>query len=208
MSSSSSSSSSASSSSSWSAPTGFGMPGHADPLPRPAPHAAGQGPFRRCCTFKLAGNLHLLGLGSAAPHWLDPLERPEPGQAPLCLHCWLSAQQTDPPHSPIRVWRAPASVQVQPYPLCGPHAYADELPGPSGPKKKKSASLSRSCPECPDPRLSRRARCHGAFRRRTFSAPRAGPPRRMRARHQLPRSRKCASWWRISARRAPWPVRS
>ena len=28
--------------------------------------------------FELAGNLHLLGLGSAAPHWLDPLERPEP----------------------------------------------------------------------------------------------------------------------------------
>src|SRR5712691_3413893 len=25
--------------------------------------------------LELAGNLHLLGLGSAAPHWLDPLER-------------------------------------------------------------------------------------------------------------------------------------
>src|SRR6202044_3482536 len=28
--------------------------------------------------LKLASNLNLLGLGSAAPHWLDPLERPEP----------------------------------------------------------------------------------------------------------------------------------
>jgi hypothetical protein len=28
--------------------------------------------------LELASNLHLLGLGSAAPHWLDPLERPEP----------------------------------------------------------------------------------------------------------------------------------
>src|SRR5215472_6882674 len=28
--------------------------------------------------LELASYLHLLGLGSAAPHWLDPLERPEP----------------------------------------------------------------------------------------------------------------------------------
>src|SRR5215469_5591488 len=28
--------------------------------------------------LELASNLNLLGLGSAAPHWLDPLERPEP----------------------------------------------------------------------------------------------------------------------------------
>jgi hypothetical protein len=28
--------------------------------------------------LKLASNLNLLGLGPAAPHWLDPLERPEP----------------------------------------------------------------------------------------------------------------------------------
>jgi hypothetical protein len=28
--------------------------------------------------LELASNLYLLGLGSAAPHWLDPLERPEP----------------------------------------------------------------------------------------------------------------------------------
>src|SRR5258708_4891483 len=28
--------------------------------------------------LELASNLHLLGFGSAAPHWLDPLERPEP----------------------------------------------------------------------------------------------------------------------------------
>jgi hypothetical protein len=28
--------------------------------------------------LELASNLDLLGLSSAAPHWLDPLERPEP----------------------------------------------------------------------------------------------------------------------------------
>jgi hypothetical protein len=28
--------------------------------------------------LELTGHLDLLGLGSAAPHWLDPLERPEP----------------------------------------------------------------------------------------------------------------------------------
>jgi hypothetical protein len=28
--------------------------------------------------LELTGHLNLLGLGSAAPHWLDPLERPEP----------------------------------------------------------------------------------------------------------------------------------
>src|SRR6266446_1621636 len=28
--------------------------------------------------LQLASYLYLLGLGSAAPHWLDPLERPEP----------------------------------------------------------------------------------------------------------------------------------
>src|SRR5580693_368002 len=28
--------------------------------------------------LELTGDLNLLGLGSAAPHWLDPLERPEP----------------------------------------------------------------------------------------------------------------------------------
>src|SRR4030088_563299 len=28
--------------------------------------------------LQLAGNLHLLGLGSAAPHWLDPPQNPEP----------------------------------------------------------------------------------------------------------------------------------
>jgi hypothetical protein len=36
--------------------------------------------------LKLAGNLHLLGLGSAAPHWLDPLERTEPGRGPWSPH--------------------------------------------------------------------------------------------------------------------------
>src|SRR6266705_850287 len=43
--------------------------------------------------LELACNLDLLGLGSAAPHWLDPLERTGAGQAPghrtrwCCLHC-------------------------------------------------------------------------------------------------------------------------
>ena len=32
--------------------------------------------------LELTGDLNLLGLGSAAPHWLDPLERPEPVKAP------------------------------------------------------------------------------------------------------------------------------
>jgi len=38
-------------------------------------------PIKVCAAavvLELASNLNLLGLGSAAPHWLDPLERPEP----------------------------------------------------------------------------------------------------------------------------------
>src|SRR5215470_4056643 len=36
--------------------------------------------------LELAGHLHLLGLGSAAPHWLDPLEHAEPGCGSCSLH--------------------------------------------------------------------------------------------------------------------------
>jgi hypothetical protein len=44
--------------------------------------------------FELAGDLYLLGLGSAAPHWLDPLEHRGPGRplitaARLRLRCQL-----------------------------------------------------------------------------------------------------------------------
>src|SRR5712691_11350051 len=48
--------------------------------------------------LELACNLDLLGLGSAAPHWLDPLERTGAGQAPghrtrwYCLHCAVLSQ--------------------------------------------------------------------------------------------------------------------
>jgi amidophosphoribosyltransferase len=49
-------------------------------------------PIKVCAAavvLKLASNLNLLGLGSAAPHWLDPLERPEPcgPTMPLSLAC-------------------------------------------------------------------------------------------------------------------------
>ena len=39
--------------------------------------------------LELASNLNLLGLSSAAPHWLDPLERQEPSgpTMPLSLPC-------------------------------------------------------------------------------------------------------------------------
>src|SRR5262249_57916210 len=36
--------------------------------------------------LQLAGHLYLLGLGSAAPHWLDPLEHAGPCLAPCSLH--------------------------------------------------------------------------------------------------------------------------
>ena len=36
--------------------------------------------------LELAGHLHLLGLGSAAPHWLDPLEHAEPRSGSCSLH--------------------------------------------------------------------------------------------------------------------------
>ena len=35
--------------------------------------------------LQLACHLYLLGLGSAAPHWLDPLERAEPRSGPCSL---------------------------------------------------------------------------------------------------------------------------
>ncbi len=49
-------------------------------------------PIKVCAAavvLELASNLNLLGLGSAAPHWLDPLERPEPcgPTMPLSLAC-------------------------------------------------------------------------------------------------------------------------
>src|SRR5579859_1896609 len=50
--------------------------------------------------LQLASNLNLLGLSSAAPHWLDPLERPEPcGPAmPLSLACVRTpVTHTEPP---------------------------------------------------------------------------------------------------------------
>src|SRR6201996_6267143 len=66
--------------------------------------------------LELASNLNLLGLSSAAPHWLDPLERPEPcgPTMPLSLACLWHIGDThrtavDPPRGPRR-W--PASVQV------------------------------------------------------------------------------------------------
>src|SRR5580700_2365472 len=81
--------------------------------------------------LELASNLNLLGLSSAAPHWLDPLERQEPcgPTMPLSLTCLWHIGDThrtavDPPRGPRR-W--PASVQVQPYPVCGPDDYADWL---------------------------------------------------------------------------------
>src|SRR5215470_16937453 len=36
--------------------------------------------------LQLAGHLYLLGLGSAAPHWLDPLEHAGPCLGPCSLH--------------------------------------------------------------------------------------------------------------------------
>src|SRR5580693_1313079 len=81
--------------------------------------------------LELASNLNLLGLSSAAPHWLDPLERQEPcgPTMPLSLTCLWHIGDThrtavDPPRGPRR-W--PASVQVLPYPVCGPDDYADWL---------------------------------------------------------------------------------
>src|SRR5216684_3117557 len=66
--------------------------------------------------LELASNLNLLGLSSAAPHWLDPLERQEPcgPTMPLSLACLWHIGDThrtavDPPRGPRR-W--PASVQV------------------------------------------------------------------------------------------------
>src|SRR5258708_33118839 len=56
--------------------------------------------------LQLAGHLYLLGLGSAAPHWLDPLERTGPRRSPWSLHrmsdlaapmlAGFLAQRTDP----------------------------------------------------------------------------------------------------------------
>src|SRR5580704_3751049 len=66
--------------------------------------------------LELASNLNLLGLSSAAPHWLDPLERPEPcgPTMPLSLARARHIRDThrtavDPPRGPRR---PPASVQV------------------------------------------------------------------------------------------------
>src|SRR5262249_4885113 len=36
--------------------------------------------------LQLAGHLYLLGLGSSAPHWLDPLEHAGPCLGPCSLH--------------------------------------------------------------------------------------------------------------------------
>src|ERR1700728_3189750 len=66
--------------------------------------------------LELASNLDLLGLSSAAPHWLDPLARQEPSgpTMPLSLACLWHIGDThrtavDPPRGPRR-WAA--SVQV------------------------------------------------------------------------------------------------
>src|SRR5258707_1373889 len=47
--------------------------------------------------LELASNLHLLGLGSAAPHWLDPLERPEPVRPHDVRLAGLVRRKTPPP---------------------------------------------------------------------------------------------------------------
>src|SRR5580704_1322713 len=52
----------------------------------------------RALVLELTGHLYLLGLGSAAPHWLDPLERPEPGQGPMISASLVSVRcKTAPP---------------------------------------------------------------------------------------------------------------
>ena len=189
-SSSSSSSSASSSSSSRSAPTGSYarsclIRSHAQLRTQPVKVRAA------AVVLELAGNLHLLGLGSAAPHWLDPLERPEPVRPhDVCVAGFPHNKRTR-LAPPIGVRRAPASVQVQPYLLCGPHAYADALHAVPGPARI-----------VPCGRFNRRARCRGAFRHRTSAAPRAGQPRPTAALPRLPRSRRSVMWWQISARRA------
>src|SRR5579871_1969286 len=49
---------------------------HADAQLCPQPVKVSAAP----AVLQLACHLHLLGLGSAAPHWLDPLERTEPAR--------------------------------------------------------------------------------------------------------------------------------
>src|SRR5262249_4529162 len=44
--------------------------------------------------FQLAGHLYLLGLGSAAPHWLDPLEHAGPCLDPCSLLLAIQASCT------------------------------------------------------------------------------------------------------------------
>src|SRR5215470_6229499 len=58
-------------------------------LVRPAHAQFGPQPIEvgpAAVVLELAGHLHLLGLGSAAPHWLDPLEHAEPGSGSCSLH--------------------------------------------------------------------------------------------------------------------------
>src|SRR5580692_6205076 len=76
--------------------------------------------------LELAGNLYLLGLGSAAPHWLDPLERTGARSGPLVTAlivrpqradaCGLSRTAERPAASPpLRAQRARSSVHRQRY---------------------------------------------------------------------------------------------
>src|SRR5580693_2324022 len=99
--------------------------------------------------LELTGDLNLLGLGSAAPHWLDPLERPEPVRphdlrlAGFVRHMTFVRHTT--PHHPQRgARRSPASVQVQPYPLCAPDAYADPIVPSQIPRSRPTSDIRRS----------------------------------------------------------------
>src|SRR5215472_4907892 len=63
--------------------------------------------------LQLAGHLHLLGLGSAAPHWLDPLERPSGPIRPLLAASGFTRTTNRPvAHSTTRGQRVPAFVRV------------------------------------------------------------------------------------------------
>ena len=171
--------------------------------------------------LKLAGNLHLLGLGSAAPHWLDPLERTGARSGPLVTAlivcpqradaCGLSRTAKQPAASPpLGAQRARSSVHSTTVPGLGGwrlrplRTGRDQLPRWAG-----ESDVRGLVP--PRPATSSPAAKPDAAQTADLGHPALGQPvggDRRAARPLRRRSPGSSSWCRRSAPPWPWHARS
>jgi amidophosphoribosyltransferase len=94
--------------------------------------------------LELTGDLDLLGLGSAAPHGSTPSNvRSQSGPMISALLAFLR-NNTPPPPRTGGARRSPASVQVQPYPLCTRDAYGDHIVPSQIPRSLPTSDIRRS----------------------------------------------------------------